>query len=932
MEPVKEPLDEDAKDQEDLDGTNLNDFECVNSLGSDLGKGSFGVVQKIRRKGTEKIYALKSMHKFEVINGNLIDQVEVEIQVQKNLKHRNVLRLYRHFEDAETVFLLLEFCGKGELYQILRTQKGRRFTENVACDFFCQAAEGLMYLHANNVVHRDIKPENLLVNHENVLKIADFGWCAVSNTLRTTFCGTLDYLAPEMIQARGHDYTLDVWSAGVLLYEMVVGRPPFQSTNHGQLISKILKLELSFPSIVPQTLQDLVRQLLKTEPHERLPLENALRHTWVKMHRGKEITGATAPAVAQTQTEVTVSSPQLVFGGGAAIGTPGTVAPRPQLWGMTQEQGGRRVEEEAIRLSPAIQPGRLLGMNPIRDEEEPAHEPSPVGCIDVNGSGARLVSTEVPVAPVPVAPAPVAPAPTATSVGTPAQATRGVQSPRVPSGPQYLLQPVSHSGPISTTIPAGVFMSPTCTPQVMSRTLPQDLQSAQFNTSVASASSDDELSRTWRLSRLQPRAVPTTSVQPPGIGVERRAPSALRPAGLPETPVQSVVYRPLPTAPSGSRPGPSRDLTSSTANAGSSEVPGTPTTNTREFRSRTRSPTTTQRHVVVNSESKTAEAIRRGYQGGQSSSAPRSAGHSGRQPSQPVVQRDRVRLAPKSSEPLHHALSQNALQMGGAVSSGGARADSLPTVPPASPKIQERQLAPASGGSPMMQERQIRAPLANVPASPVMQMREIRASPGACQPSPKMQARRLSAAHPASVADSISGASAARKVVPMTAAGVLASPYPMSASRDTRLDMREQAAARNPLNISREGDSARCHPHSITEESVDSFVAEGPSARTRAALAPQSAVPQQPRRIPGTTALGSGGLLGRQQAPLAPGFAQAMTSPSPGPGAYRSMVQPSGAQFQYAGSPVMAPRQIAPWQQAQSANMRIGQPRTMGMR
>merc|ERR1719162_556230 len=172
-----------------------------------------------------------------------------------------------------------------------------------------------------------------------------------------------------------------------------------------------------------------------------------------------------------------------------------------------------------------------------------------------------------------------------------------------------------------------------------------------------------------------------------------------------------------------------------------------------------------------------------------------------------------------------------------------------------------------------------------------------------------MQARRLSAAHPASVADSISGASAARKVVPMTAAGVLASPYPMSASRDTRLDMREQAAARNPLNISREGDSARCHPHSITEESVDSFVAEGPSARTRAALAPQSVVPQQPRRIPGSTALGSGGLLGRQQAPLAPGFAQAMTSPSPGPGAYRSMVQPSGAQFQYAGSPVMAPRQ-----------------------
>merc|ERR1719352_1842811 len=98
-----------------------------------------------------------------------------------------------------------------------------------------------------SIVHRDIKPENLLVNHEDEVKIADFGWCAVSQTMRTTFCGTLDYLAPEMIQGKGHDQTLDLWSAGVLLYEMVVGRPPFQSTNHQKLIEKIIKLKLEFP-------------------------------------------------------------------------------------------------------------------------------------------------------------------------------------------------------------------------------------------------------------------------------------------------------------------------------------------------------------------------------------------------------------------------------------------------------------------------------------------------------------------------------------------------------------------------------------------------------------------------------------------------------------------------------------------------------------
>merc|ERR1719446_595372 len=109
------------------------------------------------------------MKKFEVVDGNLIEQVELEIQVQRNLKHRNVLRLYRHFEDSETVFLLLEFCAKGELYQILRTQKNRRFPEQVACWYFKQAAEGLMFLHENQVLHRDIKPENLLVNEDDIL-------------------------------------------------------------------------------------------------------------------------------------------------------------------------------------------------------------------------------------------------------------------------------------------------------------------------------------------------------------------------------------------------------------------------------------------------------------------------------------------------------------------------------------------------------------------------------------------------------------------------------------------------------------------------------------------------------------------------------------------------------------------------------------------
>jgi serine/threonine protein kinase len=349
-------------DDSEMDGLSLDDFELLDTQES-LGKGSFGVVQKIRRKGTNKIFALKSMRKHEVIDGNLVDQVELEIQVQRTLKHKNVLRLYRHFEDAETVFLLLEFCSKGELYQILRTQKNRRFNEGMACSYFVQAAEGLMYLHSKNVVHRDIKPENLLVDAGDVLKIGDFGWCAVSETLRTTFCGTLDYLAPEMIQGHGHDHTLDVWSAGVLLYEMVVGRPPFQSTNHGQLIAKILQLELQFPTVATRQLQELVRSLLKREPRDRLPLAQALRHPWVQHHHPDQ------EALKQAQFAWPPSS------------LPLTTSALRSSSRQRDSSNPRRLEEEdaASRGNPQAAANDVQ-LRPVREgtEEDPTLEHDPV--------------------------------------------------------------------------------------------------------------------------------------------------------------------------------------------------------------------------------------------------------------------------------------------------------------------------------------------------------------------------------------------------------------------------------------------------------------------------------------------------------------------------------------------------------------------------
>lgn len=260
----------------------LDDFEILDGgRGRSLGKGSFGVVRRVEHRGTGVVYALKTMQKIVVIESDLIDQVEREIQVQQGLKHANLVRLYKHFQDSETVYLLLEFCAKGELYQLLRTRRNRRFEEDTARHYFTQVTRGLQYLHRQSIVHRDVKPENLLVTHDDVLKIADFGWCAVSTVQRMTFCGTLDYLAPEMIQARGHNHTLDIWSLGVLLYEMVVGRPPFQSTQHVTLMARILAIDLRFPALVTPPVSDLVQRLLQMEPKLRMPLEQVLRTAWV---------------------------------------------------------------------------------------------------------------------------------------------------------------------------------------------------------------------------------------------------------------------------------------------------------------------------------------------------------------------------------------------------------------------------------------------------------------------------------------------------------------------------------------------------------------------------------------------------------------------------------------------------------------------------
>lgn len=180
------------------------------------------------------VFALKCQYKSEIVENKVEKQIRREIEIQQNLRHPNVLRLYGYFHDEKRIFLMIEFAAQGELYKQL-TKPPYHFSESRSSRYIDQMADGLGYLHSKHVIHRDIKPENILIGINGELKIGDFGWSVHAPGLRRkTLCGTLDYLPPEMVERKDHNEKVDHWALGVLAYEFLVGKPPFEDLDGGQ--------------------------------------------------------------------------------------------------------------------------------------------------------------------------------------------------------------------------------------------------------------------------------------------------------------------------------------------------------------------------------------------------------------------------------------------------------------------------------------------------------------------------------------------------------------------------------------------------------------------------------------------------------------------------------------------------------------------------
>ncbi|KAI6198649.1 Cellulase [Aphelenchoides besseyi] len=256
----------------------LDDFE----VGRPLGKGKFGNVYLARDKKYKIPVALKILFKSQIVKNNVEHQVVREIEIQAHLHHPNILRLYNYFYDDKKIYLILEYALNGELYKELQT-KGR-LSERRTARYIYQVADALKYCHQKNVIHRDIKPENILIDMNGDLKIADFGWSVHSASNRRTLCGTMDYLPPEMVTSKPHSLHVDYWSIGVLCYELLCGKPAFETETSNDTYKRIAKAQYTFPAHVPLGARDLIKRLLVVDPNRRLDLDGVMRHKWVKQH------------------------------------------------------------------------------------------------------------------------------------------------------------------------------------------------------------------------------------------------------------------------------------------------------------------------------------------------------------------------------------------------------------------------------------------------------------------------------------------------------------------------------------------------------------------------------------------------------------------------------------------------------------------------
>ncbi|XP_070070555.1 cAMP-dependent protein kinase catalytic subunit 3 isoform X2 [Drosophila takahashii] len=259
----------------------LDDYQIIKTVGT----GTFGRVCLCRDRISEKYCAMKILAMTEVIRLKQIEHVKNERNILREIRHPFVISLEWSTKDDSNLYMIFDYVCGGELFTYLRN--AGKFTSQTSNFYAAEIVSALEYLHSLQIVYRDLKPENLLINRDGHLKITDFGFAKKLRDRTWTLCGTPEYIAPEIIQSKGHNKAVDWWALGVLIYEMLVGYPPFYDEQPFGIYEKILSGKIEWERHMDPIAKDLIKKLLVNDRTKRLGnmkngADDVKRHRWFK--------------------------------------------------------------------------------------------------------------------------------------------------------------------------------------------------------------------------------------------------------------------------------------------------------------------------------------------------------------------------------------------------------------------------------------------------------------------------------------------------------------------------------------------------------------------------------------------------------------------------------------------------------------------------
>eukprot|EP00667_Euglena_gracilis_P007682 EG_transcript_7767 len=245
----------------------LKDFDIMKMIGC----GSFGKVMKVRHKGDHRFYAMKALRKDLLLQANMVKCAKEEKKILQSINHPFIVKLHYAFQTRERLYMVLDLLPGGELFEHLK--KAGRFSLERTRLYAVEIASALHYLHSQGIVYRDLKLENVVLDSEGHACLTDLGLAGAppdEDSGAAVVCGTAEYIAPEVLRGQAHGVGVDWWAYGVLVYEMLVGSPPFYSPDRQELYEFILTKPLQFPDGLHPDAVDLLGRLLERDVHARL--------------------------------------------------------------------------------------------------------------------------------------------------------------------------------------------------------------------------------------------------------------------------------------------------------------------------------------------------------------------------------------------------------------------------------------------------------------------------------------------------------------------------------------------------------------------------------------------------------------------------------------------------------------------------------------